>query len=161
MKPGSGFILDNRTNYSVEDLTPRQDIQESLGTRRIKDGTVHRIENLAEPEGTGTTTYACEPLLKRPCPHILSTVITDQLCWMLDSQPVLYITPYSLHHWIIFTVPVTGSYGSYPCPGRVIRCSFWTLLPRVIRCSSCSTFVANCSYSVWGRATYLGSTPIT
>jgi hypothetical protein len=34
---------------------PRQDIQESLGTRRIKDGTVHRIENLAEPEGTGTT----------------------------------------------------------------------------------------------------------
>jgi hypothetical protein len=55
MKPGSGFILHNRTNYSVKDLTPRQDIQESLGTRRIKDGTVHRIENLAEPEGTGTT----------------------------------------------------------------------------------------------------------
>jgi hypothetical protein len=29
MKPGSGFILENRTNYSVEDLTPRQDIQET------------------------------------------------------------------------------------------------------------------------------------
>jgi hypothetical protein len=55
MKPGSGVLLDNRTNYSVEDLTPRQDIQESLGRRRIKNGTVHRIENLAEPEGTGTT----------------------------------------------------------------------------------------------------------
>jgi hypothetical protein len=71
MKPGSGFILDNRTNYSVEDLTPRQDIQESLGTRRIKDGTVHRIENPAEPEGTGTTLFKAmawdyRPIWTRP-----------------------------------------------------------------------------------------------
>jgi hypothetical protein len=39
----------------------RHEVQESLGTRTLKDGTVHLMYNLAEPEGTGITKSLAAP----------------------------------------------------------------------------------------------------